>query len=91
MPGDDAGTRMQLIEAVSQAIRRSRPSDRTWLVCVRAPDDEQLISLELGSYGEVEQLAREIRSIGYHLKLMHPLHTNCDFLLEPDPPGRTSS
>jgi hypothetical protein len=78
---------MQLIEAVTKAIRRSRVSDKTWLVCIRAPDDEQLISLELGSYGEVQELAREIRSMGYTLKLMHPAHTDCDFVLEPDAPA----
>jgi hypothetical protein len=75
---------VRLTRAVSQAIARTTLGEASWHVCVRTPDDDEILfSFRLGTYKEVERLAREISDLGYQLKLMHPVHTKCDFVLEP--------
>jgi hypothetical protein len=51
-------------------------------VCVRAPNDQELIHFGLGSFAEVRALAAQLRDLGYDLTMMHPKHTSCDFVLE---------
>jgi hypothetical protein len=85
MADNESEVRTRLMEAVRRAIANSPPSKRSWHVCVKTPDDDDLFSFTLGSYQEVERLAAELRTLGYHLKLLHPVHTHCDFVLEPDP------
>jgi hypothetical protein len=73
----------RLMDAISRAIVRSKRSGQMLNVCVRSSDDEELMTLRLGSYKEVQELALELRELGYGLTIMHPVHKHCDFLLEP--------
>jgi hypothetical protein len=80
----DAPIDPKLIDAISRAIVRSMRGQRPWTVCIRSPGTEDFITLNVGSYKDVQDLAGNIRELGYRLKMMHPEHTHCDFLLEPE-------
>lgn len=73
-----------VVQAVNRALAASGPGPRNIHVCVRSPDnDENIISFNLATYSEVQELAREIELLGYELKLLHPVLKHCDFVLEP--------
>ena len=72
------------MQAIQRAIAASGSSPRNLHVCVKSPDDpDNIMSFNLGSYGDVVKLADEIRDLGYELTLMHPVLKHCDFVLEP--------
>jgi hypothetical protein len=79
--------RSQVTEAVKRAISSTELAGKRWHVCVRSPDGEDLISFYLGSFKDIDKLAREIRSLGYELKMLDPTLKQCDFLLEPQGRG----
>lgn len=78
-------SRLLVMEAIQRAIAAtgSGAGQSGWDVCVRDPEGEDLISFKLGSYKEVQALAADIRKLGYDLTMLHPVHTECDFVLEP--------
>lgn len=77
-------SKSRVMQAIKRAVAASGSSRRALHVCVISPDDEDdIISFTLGSYKEVQKLTLEIKELGYELKLMHPVHKQCDFVLEP--------
>ena len=75
---------LSLMEAIQRAIAATEATDRGWQVCVRNPDGgTDMISFKLATFKEVEMLAAQIRRLGYELTMLHPVHTQCDFVLEP--------
>ena len=74
----------RVMQAVNRAFAGTTLKGKGLHVCVRSPDDhDNIISFTLGTYKEVQDLAREIEALGYELKLMHPVLKHCDFVLEP--------
>jgi hypothetical protein len=72
-----------VMQAIGRAIASSAAVGRKWHVCLRTEEHTELVRFSLGSYRDIERLAKEIRGLGYELTLLHPEHTDCDFLLEP--------
>ena len=80
----DTESHQLVMEAIRRAIAATTAGAAGWQVCVRNPDGGgDLISFKLATFKEVEMLAAEIRQRGYELTMLHPVHTQCDFVLEP--------
>ena len=81
MRSDELNVPPQLMAVIAHAI--SCRSGHSLSVCVRTDEQEELIKFALGRYSEVRSLGAQLKALGYELKIMHPVHTSCDFVLEP--------
>lgn len=73
----------KLVAAVARAVGASDPTKPGWSVCIKSPNGETLIRLNLAEYGQVSRLAKELQALGYQLEILHPEDMACDFVLKP--------
>lgn len=77
----------EVLDAISQV--REMPITSAGVectVCVKTSSGELVGHFRLPSYAHVRALAGRMRALGYGMSIMHPEHTDCDFILE-EPKG----
>lgn len=80
--------RKQALLAIIRAFERVRLASPTrgpgWSVCFKDAHDHLLVSFTLGSYRQVDDLAREVADLGFSLTILDGDDATSDFVFRPD-------
>lgn len=75
----------EILRACERARAAAAPGGPGWSVCFKDRDGRSIALLTLGSYDQVDHLAREVVGLGYHLTVLDAGVQESDFVFRAAP------